>query len=671
MAERELSILVRAKGAVEAARNIGKVNSAVGNLGRTAGQGVQTAVNNITRIGVVAAGVIATQVYAGIRSLEELERVTNATEGVIKSTGSAAGVTAKQVRDLAQSLEGITTADDKVIQSGENLLLTFTNIGKDVFPQATKAMVDLGIAMAQGDVENADFKSSAIQIGKALNDPIKGITALTRVGVSFTKEQKEQIKTLVESGKTMEAQKIILGELEREFGQAGAAAGKGFGADIRRVKDAVEDAQQALATGFLPLIRRVTDVLSRELAKPETIAAIQSFGESLAGGLDKLIAVASGLPWGSIGDAMKLAGQGAKAALDLFTSMPPWVQTAVLTGWGLNKLTGGALGSIVGQLGSGLVKGVLGMNAGVVNVRGAVVNTVGGGVGGIGATGGGGLLGKLVKGALGVTIVGLTAEAAFQLSGLNDPRHQLPPGQTNRFGGTTFRGTNVASEQLANLEAGAARARERIAGGERGKVEEQLADIEAEIAKLRGDVQTQTARSAGDRRVVPDLAFQSLADSLAQTFGAHETATGAFGAAQLQAFRGGDMSLLDERIRYLSGAQGSGAGSEQFLSLVGRDIAALKTALPNASAADAAKITAAIDLLGGILAAKKFEPTQALLDAVTRKPPEDSEAARAINAMATLPPTYVNVTVAVAAGSVTKKQVETRRAGNTSRLMAQ
>ena len=31
-------------------------------------------------------------------------------------------------------------------------------------------------------------------LGKALNDPVKGITALGRAGVTFTDEQKKQIK---------------------------------------------------------------------------------------------------------------------------------------------------------------------------------------------------------------------------------------------------------------------------------------------------------------------------------------------------------------------------------------------------------------------------------------------------------------------------------------------
>ncbi|HKY89368.1 MAG TPA: hypothetical protein VJ141_05265 [Candidatus Limnocylindrales bacterium] len=617
------------KGIQSATGSLGKLETSMGRIGGIASRGVQTAGQNIARLGAIAAGVIATQVYAGIRSLEELERVTNATEGVIKSTGSAAGVTAKQVRDLAQSLEGITTADDKVIQSGENLLLTFTNIGKEVFPQATKAMVDLGIAMAQGDVESADFKSSAIQLGKALNDPIKGITALTRVGVSFTEEQKKQIKTLVESGKTMEAQKIILAELEREFGEAGKAAGKGFGADIRRVKDAIEDAQQALATGFLPLIRKVADVLSRELAKPETIAAIKSFGESLAGGLDRLIGVAQRLPWSQIGDSLKLAGQGAKAVFDAFTALPPWIQTAVLTGWGLNKLTGGAVIDITAELGKGVFGKFL--------ARGSPANPmfvvpVGGGLGGAAPTvvgAGGGLLGKVLK----VAIVGAVVVEGLQLW-MDSFKPFLEENQTLADQGLTA--AEIAAVKYYQSDSATQQAALKHLGQAPSK-----ADFDSGMEKLKG-----TIKDSGPAR--PDLTgWQTVGKTLAAAFGTHEAATGAFGSAELQRFRGGDISLLDERIRYLSGAQGSGAGSAGFLALVGRDIAALKTALPNASAADAAKITAAIDLLGGILEAKKFEPSQALIDAVTGKPSENSEASRAQNAMATLPGAVERTTAAI------------------------
>jgi phage-related minor tail protein len=92
--------------------------------------------------------------------------------------------------DLATAISNKTGIDDEAIQSGENLLLTFTNIrnetgkGNDVFNQATQTITDMSVALGQ------DMKSSAIQVGKALNDPIKGVTALQRVGVSFTAAQK-------------------------------------------------------------------------------------------------------------------------------------------------------------------------------------------------------------------------------------------------------------------------------------------------------------------------------------------------------------------------------------------------------------------------------------------------------------------------------------------------
>src|SRR5205823_4731171 len=137
----------------------------------------------------------------------------------------------------------------------------------------------------------------------------------------------------------------------------------------------------------------VRSLLSTELAKPQTLANIREFGQGLATGLGNLIDIARGLPWGAIGDALKIGGVGAKAVLDAFIAMPPWVQTAIATGWGLNKLTGGAVSGIVGELGKGLIKGVLGMNAGVVNIKAGVV-TGAGGVPGAGAGGGGmGLLG--------------------------------------------------------------------------------------------------------------------------------------------------------------------------------------------------------------------------------------------------------------------------------------
>lgn len=159
--------------------------------------------------------------------------------------------------DLSGALQQTSTFSDETILSAENLLLTFTNIGKNVFPDATKTVLDMSTALGQ------DTKSSAIQLGKALQDPIIGVSALRKVGVNFTEDQQKLIKTLVDSGKTMDAQKLILKELNTEFGGSAAAAAKTFSGQLTIVKNNFNDFQEligkAISERFQPLIKGFND----------------------------------------------------------------------------------------------------------------------------------------------------------------------------------------------------------------------------------------------------------------------------------------------------------------------------------------------------------------------------------------------------------------------------
>jgi hypothetical protein len=458
----------------------GKLKKAMGNVaametgwtkfGQTAERGLSNAAVNITKLGLVAGGFVASQVVFGVKALEDLERITNLTAGVIKSTGGAAGVTAAQVRDLANAQEDLTTVDDKVVQAGENMLLTFTNIGKGVFPQATAAMVNMGVAMNNGSVEGLDLSKTAIQIGKALQDPVKGVTALRKVGVALTDQQTEQVKALVKAGKVEEAQKIILHELAVEFGNAGKAAGQGFGADIRRFGDAVEEAQMALATGFLPVIRETAQWLNTKLRDPKVIAGITEAGKALARYLEQGLAAVQKIPWDGIATAVGTAAGFAKQLLDAFLGMPEWVKTAVITGWGLNKLTGGALRDMAGILAGGLVKGVLGMTAGVVNINAGVVN----GAGGVPIAGGAvgqaeGRLGGIIRTAVSFLPAAIAASLAVVLAqellkgqGQNDATAKGLIGQTQQFVKTAS--ADQLRAALAGVEGQRAAVREAVGG---------------------------------------------------------------------------------------------------------------------------------------------------------------------------------------------------------------
>ncbi|GIK36571.1 MAG: hypothetical protein BroJett011_04040 [Chloroflexota bacterium] len=144
-------------------------------------------------------------------------------EAVIRSTGGAAGVSKAQLEAHAEALERVTNFSDEAVNHAQSVLLTFTKIGKDVFPEATEAVADIAELM------DGDLQGAAVQVGKALNDPINGISALTRVGVSFTEQQKNQIKAMVEAGDVAGAQKLILAELNKEFGGQAEAAREAAG----------------------------------------------------------------------------------------------------------------------------------------------------------------------------------------------------------------------------------------------------------------------------------------------------------------------------------------------------------------------------------------------------------------------------------------------------------
>lgn len=226
-------------------------------------QGFGSKLKGLARAGVVAGGAaglaaLTGTLKVGIDELSQSSKVAAQTAAVIKSTGGAAGVTAKQVGDLAGSMMKKTGIDDEAIQSGENLLLTFTKVqnkagkGNDIFNRATHVMADMSVALGQ------DMKSSAIQLGKALNDPIKGVTALQRVGVSFTAGQKKQIKAMVDSGNVMGAQKLILNELNKEFGGSAEAAGKTLPGQINILKESFNNLAGQLVSTLVPALSAVT-----------------------------------------------------------------------------------------------------------------------------------------------------------------------------------------------------------------------------------------------------------------------------------------------------------------------------------------------------------------------------------------------------------------------------
>lgn len=204
-----------------------------------------------------AAGAAVAFGVSSVKAFEDSQNKIAQTNAVLKSTGQIAGVTADSVTKLATALEKQTKFSDEDVRSVENLLLTFTSIGKDIFPQATKTVLDMATALGE------DTSSASIQLGKALQDPVLGITALRRVGVNFTEDQKNVIQQLVETGQKAKAQQLILKELNTEFGGSAEAAGNTLSGSLAKLKNQFNNVQEAiggiLATVAVPFLTKIME----------------------------------------------------------------------------------------------------------------------------------------------------------------------------------------------------------------------------------------------------------------------------------------------------------------------------------------------------------------------------------------------------------------------------
>lgn len=165
---------------------------------------------------------------------------------VIKATGGAAGLTADEMKNYASQLQNVTTYGDEVTIDAMAIMSTFKSIKGDVFKEAIASAQDMATVL------NTDLNAAVMQIGKALESPVLGLTALRRSGVSFSVEQIKQIKKLVAEGKKQEAQLIMLKELQNEFGGAAkAAAADAYGAS-QQLSNAWGDFKEAVGSAITP-----------------------------------------------------------------------------------------------------------------------------------------------------------------------------------------------------------------------------------------------------------------------------------------------------------------------------------------------------------------------------------------------------------------------------------
>lgn len=218
--------------------------------------------NTLRNTGILIAGAFAAKevlnfASSAVRSFEESQNAIAQTNAVLQSTGGIAGVTAKQVDDLSKSFEKSTTYSDEAVRSAENVLLTFTNISSKVLPDATAAVLDMSTAL------HMDLQSSSIMLGKALQDPIHGMTALSRVG-ALNRDDFERLNNEWKDGTVplAQQQRELLSALSKEFAGSASAAADTYAGKIAKLKNQWDDLKEGIGQLIVNALSPLADAMS-------------------------------------------------------------------------------------------------------------------------------------------------------------------------------------------------------------------------------------------------------------------------------------------------------------------------------------------------------------------------------------------------------------------------
>jgi hypothetical protein len=260
-------------------------------------------------IGALVAGAFAVRAIfnfgkEAILAAEQVSTANNTLIAVAKATGVFGAETDKVTKSLisfAKAQEMRIGVDENVVKNVQAQLLSFKLLSVSagetggVFERTTQAAFDMAVVLKK------DAGSQAIALGKALENPTKGLTALARGGTIFTEQQKDQIRVMQESGDLLGAQTLILEELESQYG--GAAEASANWSD--RLTLAMGNIKESIGDSLTPAFERFAIFMVEKVIPPVQ----KFFDEDFPVMLQKFGAMASGLSesLAPIGEALREA----------------------------------------------------------------------------------------------------------------------------------------------------------------------------------------------------------------------------------------------------------------------------------------------------------------------------------------------------------------------------
>ena len=236
-------------------------------------------------LGKITAGLVGFVKYrifsSSIKEAEALDVQMRKLEATIAATGGAAGLTSQEIDQMARRLDEATTGSAAGFRDAATQLLTFKSVGKDAFETTLMLAQDLA------DAGFGSVTSNAVQLGRALEDPVRGMTLLQRSGVTLSQSQQDLVRSLMETGKHAQAQAVILEAVEGQVGGVAAAIGGGLTGALDLVSKRFTDIREQLGKAFLPLLQGAAERLAEFQKRLIDTGAVEKFGNAIAATLTK------------------------------------------------------------------------------------------------------------------------------------------------------------------------------------------------------------------------------------------------------------------------------------------------------------------------------------------------------------------------------------------------
>lgn len=275
MAEKELKIKISA--------DITELNTALGQMNTQIKSQMGSILDLGKQMGIAftaVGGGIAAALGLSAKAFSDAQKEGLKLDAALRSTAGAIGLSRKELDALATSLSRVTAFDDDAITGAEALALSFTNIGKDVLPQAIEAAMNMSVALGE------DLNSAMMKVGRALNDP-SGLKAMK----VMTTDQKELAKQLFETGDVMGAQAVILEALGRAYGGQARSEAKGFEGQMKQLSVEAHNLMEVIGGALMPAINDLVGSLKPAVigitdwakANPDLVSQLALTAAGIAG----------------------------------------------------------------------------------------------------------------------------------------------------------------------------------------------------------------------------------------------------------------------------------------------------------------------------------------------------------------------------------------------------